>query len=82
MENIPLLTKDEGESKMTVGSVSEQHVESKTFKDRDGNSYDITNIHSISRGTAKSSVGLDVDGQQVFVEVTPTEAMNLLELMN
>lgn len=67
---------------MTVTNVSEQHVENKTFKDRDGNSHDITNIYSISRGTGQSSVRVDVDGQQVFVEVTPTEAMNLIELMN
>lgn len=54
----------------------------RTFMDMNGGSHDIATIASMSRNAQKSSVSMDVEGQTVIVEVTPTEAMNIIELMN
>jgi hypothetical protein len=50
--------------------------------DMNGGSHDIATIASMSRSSQKSSVSMDIEGQTVIVEVTPTEAMNIIELMN
>jgi tRNA threonylcarbamoyladenosine modification (KEOPS) complex Pcc1 subunit len=36
----------------------------------------------MSRNSQKSSVSMEIDGQTVIVEVTPTEAINIMELLN
>lgn len=50
-----------------------------TFSDREGNSYPIADINSVIRNTEKSSVQMKIDGQSVFVEITPTEAIKIIE---
>jgi hypothetical protein len=54
----------------------------RTFMDMNGGSHDIANINSMSRNSQKSSVSMEIDGQTVIVEVTPTEAINIMELLN
>lgn len=54
----------------------------RTFKDMNGGAHDIASINSMSRSSQKSSVSMDIDGQTVIVEVTPTEAINIMELLN
>lgn len=67
---------------MTVSIPEQQQTEVVQFKDRDGNTYDMATISSISRNTEKSSVSMDIDGRLITVEVTPTEAINIIERYN
>lgn len=54
----------------------------RTFKDMNGGTHDIANISSMFRNAQQSGVRMDVDGETVMVEVTPTEAINIMELLN
>lgn len=54
----------------------------RTFKDMNGGSHNVASISSMSRNSGKSSVKMDIDGETVIVEITPTEAINIIEMMN
>lgn len=56
--------------------------ESHTFQDKLGNSYDIGMVSQVSRNANKSSVQMDVDGRAVIVEITPTEAIKIIQMSN
>lgn len=66
---------------MVAANVAGQSVV-RTFQDKEGAAYDIANIESIATNANLSSVKMDIDGQKVIVEITPTEAIHIIELLN
>lgn len=52
------------------------------FEDLSGNGYDVRNISSMSRSGHQSSVIVEENGQMVVVEVAPTEAIKIVELLD
>lgn len=54
--------------------------DTRSFRDMTGNSYRISQVSSVSRNDCGSTVNVSVNGEQFTVEVTPTEAMNIIEI--
>lgn len=65
-----------------VVAVTEKQSVAQTFKDMNGGSHNIASIDSMSRNHKNASVSMTVEGERVIVEVTPTEAINIMELLN
>jgi hypothetical protein len=67
---------------VVTANVATKQTAVQTFVDKDGGSYDIASIRSMSRSVEKSSVSLVIEGQVVVVEITASEAINIIELLN
>lgn len=64
---------------LSVNNAANEWNSVQSFRDLEGVTYDIGKIRSLSRNTAKSSVCMEVDGVVIFVEISPTEAIHIIE---
>ena len=59
------------------------NAEGQMFKDTAGNNYQVSAILSMARNSAGNTVSMmGDDGQHVTVEITPTEAISIIEYYN
>ena len=56
------------------------NAEGQMFKDKAGNNYQVSAILTMARNSAGSTVSMmDDNGQRLTVEITPTEAISIIE---